>query len=89
MYKAWQEMRQTSSFLLNIHIAHAFGMAWNWIYQLLNSISEMAPQYVMFELLKVLQRRDNGQEVTQVAIIWVIALGVSQLVGAFTNGRMW
>jgi hypothetical protein len=85
----WKSLNETSSFLWNIHASFSYGVIWHWVFMFINSFAELAPQLVMYQLLKVLQLRDEGQSVTGYGLTWVVALGLAQMAASWTMARMW
>jgi hypothetical protein len=68
---------------------HAWAFTVQWLLTIADGIFSLGPQLAMFQLLKILEARDAGVPVGDIATFWVIALGVTQVLGGFFMNRMW
>jgi hypothetical protein len=55
----------------------------------LDALFMVAPQFAMYHLLRLLEARDAGANISLPAMFWVLALGISIMVGGFLNNWMW
>ncbi|EKG15549.1 Putative ABC transporter protein [Macrophomina phaseolina MS6] len=70
--------------------AHAPALIMQYVLTTLDSILIVAPQAAMFRLLKLLEDRQKGADVTVEASLWVLGLGAGILVqNFFENWRWW
>ncbi|KAB2571771.1 ATP-dependent bile acid permease [Lasiodiplodia theobromae] len=70
--------------------AHSHGLAMQYGLTTLDSVLIVAPQAAMFRLLKLLEERANGADVTVEASLWVLGLGAGIVVqNFFENWRWW
>ena len=62
---------------------------WAFLQQLiltvLSSIIQFGPQYVMLQLLRLLEEREKGASIATIAWVWVIGLGVISVVQSFID----
>jgi hypothetical protein len=55
----------------------------------LDAVFMVAPQFSMYHLLRLLEARDAGADITLPASFWVLALACSIIAGGFFNNWMW
>jgi hypothetical protein len=55
----------------------------------LDALLMVAPQFAMYRLLRLLEARDTGVNITLPAMFWVLALGTFIMTGGFVNNWMW
>ncbi|KAF2437095.1 putative ABC bile acid transporter, partial [Tothia fuscella] len=55
----------------------------------LDALMMVAPQFAMYHLLRLLEARDSGTDITLPALFWVITLALLIAVGGFVNNWMW
>ena len=55
----------------------------------MDSLFMIAPQYVMYNLLRLLEARDAGHNIAAEGRFWVLTLGVVIIVDGFINNWMW
>ena len=60
-----------------------------YIFTVIDSLFMVAPQFAMYQLLRLLEARDAGADITAQASFWVIGLGVFIIAAAFFNNWMW
>ena len=69
--------------------SHRAGFIGQFIFTFLNSAFLVAPQFAMYQLLKLLEARDQGASIGMPASLWVVALGVTILILEFSEAAMW
>jgi hypothetical protein len=74
----WLEKRSkpsnTRKLWVKLAIQHKWALGLQWLLTLVQSFGNMAPQFVLFHLLRLLERRQAGNSVSSEAYIWVLAL---------------
>lgn len=56
---------------------------------LLDAAFMAAPQYAMYQILRLLEARDAGAQITATAAFWVFGLGLTIVATGFFNNWMW
>ncbi|KIW07421.1 uncharacterized protein PV09_02262 [Verruconis gallopava] len=84
-----ENLGRTHSMLKSVLLSHLSTFLWQHIYTVVDAMLMVAPQFVMYQLLRLLEQRDAGADIAAAARFWVVALGVAILAGAFTNNQMW
>jgi ABC-type multidrug transport system fused ATPase/permease subunit len=82
-------LKRTNSMLRSLLLSHSSTFTWQHIYSFVDAAFMVAPQFVMYQLLRLLEARDAGVNINAAARFWVIALGIVIIAGAFANNQMW
>ena len=77
------------SLMRPIFIAHARDLVDQFLTATLRSVLGAAPQLAMFNLLRQLELKEAGANVTTQAAFWVIALGAALLLHSFFSNLLW
>jgi hypothetical protein len=73
----WKRRNYKHQLYLSIIRTHGVGFAIQWILTLGTSVLNFAPQWVLLQLLRILERRVPGQTYGVDVWIWVLWLGVA------------
>jgi ABC-type multidrug transport system fused ATPase/permease subunit len=84
-----QILDSKKNMLKAVVLSHFWTFAWQHIYTVLDAALSVAPQAVMYRLLRLLEARDAGADIAAPAKFWVIALGLVILASAYTSNQMW
>ncbi|EHA49824.1 multidrug resistance-associated protein 1 [Pyricularia oryzae 70-15] len=76
----WKRRAYTSRLWLSIARAHASGFALQWVLTFATSILNFAPQWVILQLLRNLERREPGTPYSLDVWMWVFWLGAAIVV---------
>jgi hypothetical protein len=82
-------LKQSKSMVKSVFLSHLSTFTWQHIYTVLDAAFMVAPQFVMYRILRLLEARDSGAHIQSAAMFWVLALGTVILAGAFANNQMW
>lgn len=81
----WIDSNYSGKLWINVFRAHKWSFIFQWILTGAQSFGNVAPQFMLLHILKILEDRDHGLAVTGQAWIWVIALGLSQIVASWVE----
>lgn len=84
----WSNTNSTGRLWVKLAISHKWPLMTQWFLTLLQSFGNVAPQFVLLHLLRLLERRDAGKSATSEAWIWVIALLLSTFIPAWVESIM-
>lgn len=84
-----EKLAKTKSMLKSVLFSHLSTFTWQHFYTVLDAMFMVAPQFVMYRLLRLLEARDAGADIASAARFWVISLGIVILASAFSNNQMW
>jgi len=70
----WPEASNTRKLWVKLAIQHRWALSLQWLLTLVQSFGNIAPQFVLLQLLRLLERRQAGSSVSSEAWIWVLGL---------------
>lgn len=70
----WTESSSTRKLWVNLALQHKWPLSLQWFLTLVQSFGNVAPQFVLLHLLRLLERRQSGKSVSSEAWIWVLGL---------------
>lgn len=77
------------SMLKHLILAFLPTLAAQYILALIDSLFMVAPQFAMYQLLRLLEARDAGADISTQATFWVIGLGLFIIAAGFFSNWMW
>jgi hypothetical protein len=77
--QSWAETKHPRKLWIEIFLAHREPLMIQWFLTLLQAFGNFAPHFVIFHLLRILETRVLGQEVSPEAWIWVVVLTITTL----------
>lgn len=83
--ETWMASNHAGRLWLSLLRAHFWPFIFQWALTGAQSFGNVAPQFMLMHIIKILELRDKGQSVTSEAWIWVIALGLSQAIAAWVE----
>ncbi|RAL62078.1 hypothetical protein DID88_002564 [Monilinia fructigena] len=86
--EAWEEREHTKALWIEIFLTHKSPFIIQWILTVFQAFGNFAPQFVTFQILKILERRKPGDEVPFEAWIWVATLFLVTLAAAWIESWM-
>ncbi|KAI1455868.1 P-loop containing nucleoside triphosphate hydrolase protein [Annulohypoxylon moriforme] len=81
----WESRGFTGPLWISIILAHKWLFALQWILSIVTAFLNMAPQWVVLQLLNMLERRQTHEKLGYDAWVWVILLAVSVLVRSWVE----
>ncbi|KAK4196916.1 P-loop containing nucleoside triphosphate hydrolase protein [Triangularia verruculosa] len=81
--EAWKKRNSKRPLWLSLFLAHKTAIAIQWFLTLCTSVLNFAPQYVILQLLRLLEKRQPGTSSGIDAWAWVFWLGISIVVGSW------
>jgi hypothetical protein len=81
--------QEGSSIMRVLPMCHLRALLTQNLLSAIDAIFMVAPQFAMYNLLRLLEARDGGANITIPAIFWVLALATFILTGGFFNNWMW
>jgi hypothetical protein len=70
----WSESSNVRKLWMKLALQHKWALSLQWLLTLAQSFGNVAPQFVLLHLLRLLERRQVGKSVSSEAWIWVLAL---------------
>ena len=70
----WSEASNTRKLWVKLAIQHKWALSLQWLLTLVQSFGNVAPQFVLLHLLRLLERRQASNSVSSEAWIWVLAM---------------
>ncbi|CAD6448965.1 fa14f840-ff15-4b9d-8691-809f6f71babf [Sclerotinia trifoliorum] len=86
--EAWEEKKHTKALWFEIFLAHKSPFVIQWILTVFQAFGNFAPQFVTFQILKILETRLPGDEIQFEAWIWVATLFLVTLAAAWIESWM-
>lgn len=86
--EAWEERKHTKALWIEIFLAHKSPFVIQWTLTVFQAFGNFAPQFVTFQLLKILEERRPGDEVPLEAWMWVATLFLVTLAAALIESWM-
>jgi ABC-type multidrug transport system fused ATPase/permease subunit len=88
--ESWIKASRKGSLLRKVVLAHKWPLIIQWFLSLLQAFGNFAPQFVLFHILRILEKRQEGKSITSEAWIWILALGLSTIVSSWVeNWLFW
>lgn len=85
---AWRRQGFKGPLWLDVIRAHKWTFALQWGLTLMSSVLQFMPQWVVLQLLRILERRRPGDKIGPDAWIWVIWLGVVLVIRNWVESYM-
>jgi hypothetical protein len=70
----WPQASDARKLWVKLAMQHKWALSLQWLLTLVQSFGNVAPQFVLLHLLRLLERRQAGKSVSSEAWIWVLAL---------------
>ncbi|KAI9642616.1 hypothetical protein NHQ30_009421 [Ciborinia camelliae] len=86
--EAWEERKHTKALWIEVFLAHKSSFISQWILTVFQAFGNFAPQFVTFQILKMLEDRQPGDKVPFEAWIWVATLFLVTLAAAWIESWM-
>ncbi|KAH8146106.1 uncharacterized protein LAJ45_09796 [Morchella importuna] len=80
LQNSFSQVAESPRLYYQIYLAHWRTVNIQWTLSLMNAFTTFAPQYIMFQLLKSLEKRSAGVDARYEAWFWLICLGLTKLV---------
>lgn len=86
----WKRQKtEGRSLWLSLIIAHRSSLSVQWLMTLCASVLNFAPQWVILQLLRILERRQPGSEQDIEAWMWVVWLAVAIIAQSWVEAYVW
>lgn len=89
LFDHFNALTTTGSFAKRLFVAHGPQFTWLFILAVVDAVLNLAPQFVMYNLLLLLQQRDSGIDVSYLPVFWAVGLGLAQLLEGYVFSRVW
>jgi hypothetical protein len=89
LFDHFNSLTTTGSFAKRLFVAHGPQFMWLSGLAVIDAFLNLAPQFVMYNLLLLLQQRDSGIDVAYLPVFWAVGLGLAQLLEGFVFSRVW
>ncbi|KFY69086.1 hypothetical protein V496_00545 [Pseudogymnoascus sp. VKM F-4515 (FW-2607)] len=86
---SWTRANLPGSLTRRIFLTHKWAFAGQWVLAFFQSFGNFAPQFVLLQILRVLERRSSGEPITSEAFVWVAALGVMTVASSWIEGWLY
>jgi hypothetical protein len=81
--QSWGKITHTRKLWIEVFLAHKWPFVIQWLLTLIQAFGNFAPQFVTFQILKILEKREPGKAVGAEGWIWVVALTIATLGASF------
>ncbi|KAI0383463.1 P-loop containing nucleoside triphosphate hydrolase protein [Hypomontagnella monticulosa] len=85
----WESRQFTGPLWLSVILAHKWTFALQWILTVLTAFLNLAPQYVVLRLLKLLERRESHERLGYEAWLWVLLIAVAVLAESWVEAYVY
>ncbi|KFY39986.1 hypothetical protein V494_03725, partial [Pseudogymnoascus sp. VKM F-4513 (FW-928)] len=82
----WTQANLPGSLMVRIFLTHKWSFAGQWGLAFIQAFGNFAPQFVLLQILRALERRGAGEPITSEAFVWVAALGVMTVASSWVEG---
>ncbi|KAF1981699.1 putative ABC bile acid transporter [Aulographum hederae CBS 113979] len=89
LYDSFSALNKTGKIVKLILIAHWRPLAEQYFVTVIDGLLIVAPQLAMFKLLKLLEDRDHGMNVTKETWLWVVVLAFALVLSEAVNNWLW
>ncbi|OBT64235.1 hypothetical protein VE03_06829 [Pseudogymnoascus sp. 23342-1-I1] len=86
---SWTRADRPGSLMLRLFLTHKWAFAGQWVLAFFQAFSNFAPQFVLLQILRVLEKRGSGEPITSEAFVWVAALGVMTVASSWIEGWLY
>lgn len=86
--EAWEKRKHTRALWIEIFLAHKSPFIIQWILTVFQAFGNFAPQFVTFQILKILELRQPGDKVPSETWIWVVTLFLVTLAASWIESWM-
>ncbi|KAI1384101.1 putative ATP-binding cassette transporter protein [Hypoxylon trugodes] len=85
----WESRGFTGPLWISIVLAHKWNFAIQWILTIVTAFLNLAPQWVVLQLLNLLERRESHERVSYEAWVWVILIAVAILIQSWVEAYVY
>jgi hypothetical protein len=89
LFDHFNSLTTTGSFAKRLFVSHRPQFMWLFALAIISAFLDLAPPFVMYNLLLLLQKRDSGIDVAYLPVFWAVGLGLAQLLAGFVFSRVW
>lgn len=89
LQRLFNQVAESPRLYYQIYLAHWRAVNIQWTLSLVNAFTTFAPQYIMFQLLKCLEKRSSGVDVRYEAWFWLICLGLTKTVDSLVASYLY
>lgn len=89
LFESYQKVKDYGGVLKALFLSHRVQILKQHILTAIDALLMIAPQYAMYRLLRLLEKRDSGADIANEAYFWVAGLGIFIAAGGFSNNWMW
>lgn len=88
LQKSFNQIKESPKLYYQIFLAHRKAIAIQWFLTFLVACVTFAPQFIMFQVLKLLEKRSVGVDIGYEAWRWVVCLGLTKIVEAILQSYL-
>jgi hypothetical protein len=89
LMNSWAEKQHTKPLWAEVILAHKSTLAIQWALTLVQSFGNVAPTFVTYNILRLLERRTPGEAVGSEAWIWVLTLALTTISASWTEAWLY
>lgn len=89
LQKSFNQIKQSPKLYYKLFLAHWRAMAIQWGLSLMVSFVAFAPQFIMFKILKLLEKRSSGVYIGYEAWGWLILMGLVKVLEAIFQSYLY
>jgi len=86
--ETWIQANRSGQLWKKLFLAHKLAFISQWMLTLMQSFGNVAPQFILLHLLRLLEKRDAsgpGTSIAAEAWIWVLGLGITTIVASWID----
>lgn len=89
LQKSFNQIKESPKLYYQLFLAHWRTMVIQWALTLMVSFFAFAPQFIMFKILKLLEKRSIGVDIGFEAWSWVIIMGLAKVLEAVLQSYLY
>lgn len=89
LQKSFNQIKESPKLYYQLFLAHWRAMAMQWGLSLIVAFIAFAPQFIMFKILKLLEKRSSGVDIGYEAWGWLILMGLIKVLEALFQSYLY
>lgn len=87
--ESFNQIKESPKLYYQLFLAHWRAIAIQWTLSLVGSFITFAPQFIMFNILKLLEKRSTGVDIGYEAWVWVMCMGLTKMFEALLKSYLY
>lgn len=89
LQKAFNQIKESPKLYYQIFLAHWRAVVIQWLLSVAVAFFTFIPQFIMFKVLKLLEKRSAGVDIGREAWLWIVCLGLTKIVEAIIQSYLY